>query len=373
MKIVFIGGRDIHSIGGIESYMYNLTRTLASLGYHPIVYCESDRNETHLENGVKVVYQKAPRNNLICKPLMGFISTIRALVTERHISIIHYNAWPPSLACWIPRLFGVKSLMQGHGLEWARTKYSGHQQKIMKFMECITAFMNQHLTMCSKGQSNYFKEKYNKNAPTIPTAINIPEPDANDCEATVQILNEYSLVPGKYFLFMGRLVQDKNPDYLIRAFGVLDNKNYKLVIAGDNETNPTYVKRLRELACPLIIFTGAVYGKIKDVLLRNAYAYCIPSSIEGLSISLLEAMSYKLPIIASDIEANHEVLPQKNAVWIKPEDVQSLVKALRFCIDHRDIIYRYPEENYRIVLKNYTWETVAQKYLEYLNSIGVNK
>lgn len=371
MKIVFIGGRDIHLIGGIESYMYNLTLNLARLGHYPIVYCESTRNVSLFENGVKIICRKSPRNNLVCKPLMGFIFTIKALVTERNISVIHYNAWPPSLSCWIPRLFGIKSLMQGHGLEWQRTKYSECQRKIMKFMECVTAFMNQHLIMCSKAQSNYFKENYNKNAPTIPTAINIPEQDADD-EIVAQVLNEYGLINGQYFLFMGRLVQEKNPDYLIRAFEALDNNSYKLVIAGDNETNQSYVKNLHELARhSSIVFTGAVYGKIKDILLRNAYAYCLPSSMEGLSISLLEAMSYKLPVIASDIEANHEVLPKDNAVWVKPEDIQSLLSALRFCIDHRDLIYRYSEENYRIVLENYTWETVTQKYLEYLKSIGV--
>mgnify|MGYP000074289323 len=138
MKIVFIGGRDIHLIGGIESYMYNLASTLVRFGHHPIVFCESNRNMIRFENGIKVVYQKGPRSNLICKPLLGLIATVRALVTERHISVIHYNAWPPSLACWIPRLFGVRSLMQGHGLEWQRTKYSGRQQKIMKLMECVT-------------------------------------------------------------------------------------------------------------------------------------------------------------------------------------------------------------------------------------------
>lgn len=173
---------------------------------------------------------------------------------------------------------------------------------------------------------------------------------------------------------MSRLVQDKNPDYLIRAFGALDNKGCKLVIAGDNEADRPYVEKLRELAAgnSSIVFTGAVYGRIKDVLFRNAYAYCLPSSIEGLSISLLEAMSYKLPIIASDIEANREVLPRDNAVWVKPEDTGELLRGLQCCMDHhRELIDRCSRENYRIVLENYTWDAVAGKYLEYLKSIGV--
>lgn len=371
MKIVFIGGRDIHRIGGIESYMYNLASTLAGFGHYPIVFCESDRNMVRFENGIKIIYQKGPRSNLICKPLLGFLATVRALATERHISIIHYNAWPPSLSCWIPRLFGVRSLMQGHGIEWQRTKYSARQKKIMKWMEGVTAFMNQHLIMCSESQTRYFKERYKKNAVTIPTAVNIPESSTN---AEVSgILDKYELRRGRYFLFMGRLVQDKNPDYLIRAFHSLNNKDYKLVIAGDNAADQKYVEGLHNLAADnsSIVFTGAVYGAEKNALFRNAYAYCLPSSIEGLSISLLEAISYKLPVIVSDIEANHEILPIDNAVWIKPEDVSSLSKGINWGISHNLELKQYAEENYRIVLENYTWDSVTKKYIEYLSSIGI--
>lgn len=175
MKIVFIGGRDIHILGGIENYMLNLATQLVKLGHEPIVYCESNRNETEWVNGFKVIHQKSIKSIFLCKPLLGLKATIKTIRHEKNVSIIHYNAWPPSLWCWIPRLFGIKTLMQGHGLEWQRSKYSPKQQKIMKMMEKITAYMNQHLIMCSEAQTKYFKKTYNKNAVTIPTAINLPK------------------------------------------------------------------------------------------------------------------------------------------------------------------------------------------------------
>lgn len=91
-----------------------------------------------------------------------------------------------------------------------------------------------------------------------------------------------------------------------------------------------YVNYLHQLAdgCTDVVFTGAVYGEEKEALLRNAYTFCIPSTIEGLSISLLEAMSYSLPIIASDINANKEVLEADKALWVRPENEEDLIDAI---------------------------------------------
>ena len=339
MKIVFIGCRDIKLLGGIESYMTNLTAELVRLGHEPIIYCESDRNSIEMYNGVKVIHMTGFKSNLICKPWVGLKATIRTLLKEKNVSIIHYNAWPPSLWCFLPRIFGVKSLMQGHGLEWQRSKYSPKQQKIMKFMEKLTAYMNQHLIMCSEGQTKYFKKEYNKNATTIPTAVNMPAVEDTDENVT---LEKFGLQPQKYFLFMARLVQDKNPDYLIKGFKAAKYGDMKLVIAGSNDADPQYVDKLHELAkgCDNIVFTGAIYGDEKDAILRNAYTFCIPSTIEGLSIVLLEAMSYKLPVIASDIDANRELLDD-DAVWVRPEKVEDISLAIEVCMNNPQKIKSY--------------------------------
>ena len=369
MKIVFIGCRDIRLLGGIESYMTNLTAELVKLGHEPIIYCESDRYSIEMHNGVKVIHMKGFKSNLLCKPWVGLKATLRTLFKEKGVSMIHYNAWPPSLWCFIPRMFGTKSLMQGHGLEWQRTKYSPRQQKILKFMEKLTAHMNQNLIMCSEGQTKYFKEKYNKTATTIPTAVNLPPTNGVNESATLEKLG---LEPKKYFLFMARLVQDKNPDYLIKGFKAANYGNMKLVIAGSNDADLEYVEYLHKLAegNEDIVFTGAIYGDEKDAILRNAYTFCIPSTIEGLSIVLLEAMSYKLPVIASDIDANRELLGN-DAVWVRVENEEDISKSIEYCINNSTVIEKYKEINYKIVSENYTWEKVAKKYITYLQSIGV--
>lgn len=367
MKIVFIGGRSIHTLGGIENYMLNLTRELSQLGHECIVWCESDHHEVEMLNGVKVIYHPGPKSNLICKPWCGLKATLHTLFSEKGVSMIHYNAWPPSLWCWLPRIFGIPSLMEGHGLEWQRSKYSARAQKIMRFMEAVTARMNQHLIMCSEGQVKYFKERYGREAVCIPGAVELPDLE-KDIDSDV--LQRYSLTVGRYFLFIGRIVQDKNIDYLIKAFMRCRHDGYKLVIAGNNDAMPDYVAGLHEIAkdCPDVVFTGAVYGKDKEQLLRHAYCFCLPSTIEGLSIALLEAASYKLPIIASNIDANKEFLGE-DAVFVQPENEDELKEALEYAIANPDRMQLFVTMNYKKILEQYTWRKVAKRYEDYLKEV----
>lgn len=366
MKIAFIGGRDIMMLGGIENYMYNLATQLKKYGHEPIVFCESSENKQEFINGFKVIYIKGFKSPLICKPYVGLIATLKSVFSIKGINIIHYNAWPPSLWSWIPRLFGIKSLMQGHGFEWQRSKYSPIKQKILKFMEMLTAHLNKNLIMCSDEQTRFFYDHYHKNAVTIPTAINLPD---NNKNINSNILEKLNLMPKKYILFLARLVQDKNPDYLISAFNKINYGEFKLVIAGNNVADPDYVAYLKEIAKdnPSIIFAGAVYADDKEALLKNAYSFCIPSTIEGMSISLLEAMSYSLPIIASTIPANKEVI--EDAVWVIPEDENSLINALNYTINNPIEIQQKVHDNYKMVYDNYTWDKVTSKYLKYLGEI----
>lgn len=364
MKIVFIGGRDIHILGGIENYMYNLATELVKTGHEPIVYCESDHNGAETVNGFEVRYVKGPSSNLVCKPWVGLIATLRTVFREKDVDLIHYNAWPPSLWSWIASLAGIPSLMEGHGLEWKRSKYGPRARKILKFMEGVTARHNRHLVMCSEDQVRYFRETYGKEAVCIPGAICLPSEDAGNAS---DILVRHTLVPGRYFLFMGRLVQDKNPDCLVRAFEAAELSGYKLVIAGGNDAMPDYVSYLHGLASEDVVFTGPVYGEDKACLLKNAFAFCLPSSIEGLSIALMEAMSYKLPVIASDIEANRELL-SGNAMYVRPENVGDLVQTMRDAVG-KGFPVSWIEKNYKYLSENYTWPQVAAKYISHVSTI----
>ena len=364
MKIVFIGGRDVQKLGGIENYMYNLASHLVKYGHEPIVFCESDHNGEEMINGFRVIHMTGPKSYLLCKPWVGLKATLHTIRHIKDVDFIHYNAWPPSLSSPLARLFGIRRLMMGHGHEWQRSKYSRRQKPILKFMERVTAYLNRNLIMCSENQTRYFAKNYHREATTIPTAINLP--DTNDQDTDV--LQRFGIKPGKYLFFLARLVQDKNPNHLIEAFNKAKTSGLQLVIAGNNPANPEYVEHLHSLAKgnSNIIFTGAVYGNDKTTLLRHAYGFCLPSTIEGLSISLLEAMSYRLPIIASDIPANREVLGDDDALWHAPDDTAGLAQCITEAAQCSEKFHRPVERNFIRITEQYTWNKVTHKYIQYL-------
>jgi len=371
MKIAFIGGRDIHILGGIENYTFNLATRLVEMGNDVIVYCESDHNGSESVNGFDVRYVKGPKSNLLCKPWVSLKATLRTVFRDKDVDCIHYNAWGPSLWCWIASLAGIPSLMEGHGLEWQRSKYSPFARRILKLMEGITARMNRNLIMCSEDQVRYFLEAYGKHSVCIPGAINLPDESAG---SSSNILERFGIPERKYFLFLGRLVQDKNPDCLIRAFQTASLSGFKLVVAGDNSAMPEYVGTLHSMAkSGDIIFTGAVYGEDKYALLRNACTFCLPSTIEGLSIVLMEALSFRLPVIASDIPANRELLAD-NALYVAPENDSELTEALKVASRWNSrAIGAMVEKNYEKIASEYVWENVSRKYLAYLETIVKHK
>lgn len=367
MKIIFIGGRDIHTLGGIENYMYNLATKLVEKGFTPVVYCESDVDKTEYVNGFRVIHQKSVGGRFLCKILLAYKATFLSLWREKDAAVYHYNAWPPSLASWMATLAGKKVLLQGHGLEWKRTKYTPFQQKIMKLMEAVTTRTHAHLVMVSREQTDYFLREYGKVCETIPTAVNLP---ADQGAYSALIFNLYRLKEESYFLYLGRLVQDKNPDVLIEAYIRSGLTDKKLVVAGDNPADPAYVRKLRALAGshPGILFTGAVYGEVKEALLKGCYAFCLPSTLEGLPITLLEAMSYRRICIASDIPAAREALGDRG-VWVEAENVGDLAAKLRYAADNPATLRAEAACHVQRVAERFTWDKVVDHYIQYVTSL----
>ncbi|MDR0890971.1 MAG: glycosyltransferase family 4 protein [Endomicrobium sp.] len=366
MKIAFIGGRDIHQIGGIENYMFNLCGKLVEMGHEPIVYCESNINKKEMLNGISVIYWKSPKSYYLCKTYLSIKSTLNALFFQKKVQYFHYNAVGPGWACWIPQLFGRKVLLMGHGLEWKRPRYTYIQKIMIKFLYYISIHIIKNFVMVSQEQTDYFLSVYKKKCITIPTAVNLPKIK----NIRTPIIDKYGLENNSFFLYLGRLIQDKNPDYLIKAFIKAKLNNKKLVIAGSNDLMPKYVEYLHKLAegYPDIIFTGNVYGEDKEALLSNCLGFCIVSTLEGLSISLLEAMSYGKPIIASDIEANKEGL-KENGIYVKCEDVDDLCDKLQYFCNNVESLSISSAKNIERIKQYFTWDIVAKKYIDYLYSI----
>ena len=370
MKIAFIGGRDIHKLGGIEAYTYNLCTQLVKMGHEPVVFCESDREEEEWVNGFHVYHQKSLDSKYKTKPYLGLKAVKRLLKEYPDIQFYHFNHGGPAFlgGPWA-RLHNKTTLIQQHGIEFRRTKWNKFQRFIMKGTELYSVkICGKYSTSVSLEQVERTERVYHKHCWYIPTAVNLPG-EIKDESA----LGRYGIKHEGYYLYLGRLVQDKNPDFLIKAYLASGVKDRKLVIAGSNDQEPTYVDYLRRMAQgnENIVFTGAVYGDDKETLMKHCAAFCIPSTIEGLAITLLEAMSYGRICIASDIPANKEGL-EDNALWVKAEDVDTLCEALKNADQHFERLKQDGEKNYQRIAEGFTWPKVARQYMDMVNEI-INK
>ena len=268
------------------------------------------------------------------------------------------------VASHIPLLFGRKVVMQSHGLEWKRTKYSTKKQALIKRIEAYSAKVNKNWTMCSQEQTDYFWEHYKRRCTTITCAVQMPGPEQKS-----DFLERYGL-PGKdYFLYMGRLVQDKNPDYLIRGFLKARLADKKLVLCGGVDGNEKYDRYLKSITdSEDVVFTGPIFGPDKDAAFRNCYAFCIPSTLEGLPMSLLEAMSYGKIAIASDIPACHEALGE-SGIYVPYEDDDAICNALTELVEHEEKYEWQKTANKDMAEKCFSWGNTTQKYLDFIASL----
>lgn len=305
MKIAMIGQKGIPTrSGGVEIHVEEIAARLVERGHEVVVYCRKNYciNKPHEYKGIKLKYISSINTKHLDAIIYSFLATIDALI--KGFDIYHYHALGPSTVSWIPRLFGKKVVCTIHGLDWQRQKWGKFASAYLKFGELCCGKVPHKAISVSETVQRYMINKYNKNIEYIPNGMNIPGMK----EANI-INEEYNLNKNEYILFLARLVPEKGAHYLIEAYNRITTGK-KLVIAGDSSHSDDYVKSLGKLAenNENIIFTGFVSGDKLEELFSNAFLYVLPSDIEGMPISLLEAMSHGLKCLVSDIDENSSVI-----------------------------------------------------------------
>ncbi len=373
MKIVFIAIKGMDVIGGIETYTVELGRRLVSEGHEVIVYCMQtpEYSKAFEYQGMQVIPLKTLKHKYFEKMALVIAASFHQ-ITLKKVDVVHYHAVGPSLFAFIPRLMGRYTVFQSHGHEWERSSWNSIARTFFKLAEKLTFSFVNDSTAVSKALSNYYQFKYSKPVTYIPSGINIiPEHEADN-------ILEYGVKPNEYFLYVGRLSREKRIHDLIKAFNLLNNTNTKLVIVGkERKGDEDYRAELTNLSKnnDNIIFTGAAYGPALAEWYSNALAYILPSQMEGLPITLLEAMSFGRCCIASDIEANQEALAEKGLIY-PVGNIARLAKHLEFAEHYPDLAAKQGKVLQQHAIKNYTWSFVANEFLKFYkksqNTLGHN-
>jgi len=311
LRVAMIGQRGVPAtFGGVEHHVEELGARLAARGHEVSVYCRTNYGCEHPSRyrGMDLRHLPTlPTKHLDAIAHSG-VSTLAALA--RGHDIVHYHALGPGLVAPLPRVFGRARVVQTiHGLDDERAKWGRGARSVLRTAQWMSAHVPHVTITVSRALADHYAIRHDRGAVYIPNGVT--EPTARPAAA---IRERFGLEPGGYLLFVGRLVPEKAPDLLVRAFRQIPGP-VKLVVAGGSSYTDDFVVELRRLASddPRVIFTDYVYGNLLAELYTNAAAFVLPSRLEGLPLTLLEAASYGTPVVASDIRPHLEVLGGEGA------------------------------------------------------------
>ena len=365
LNIAMFGHKRIPSReGGIEVVVEELSTRMVELGHnvtcfnrsgHHVSGQEFDAEEVDVYKGVKL------KNvwTLDKRGLAAMSASVSAAFQTafKSFDVVHVHAEGPSFMCWLPKLAGKRVIVTIHGLDWARAKWGRFASWYIKSGEKNAVRYADEIIVLSKGVQEYFQKTYGRETVFIPNGVVRPQK-----REALEIRKQWGLEKDSYVLFLGRLVPEKGVHYLVNAWKNIQTDK-KLVIVGGSSDTQGYMDQLKALAGDGVIFTGFQQGQVLEELYSNAYIYVLPSDLEGMPLSLLEAMSYGNCCVVSDIEECASVVDDHAVVFEKGNEAE-LQKALQELIDRPDTVAKYKAGAADFICKKYNWDDVVSKTLE---------
>lgn len=359
MKIYFIGQKGIPATGGgVERHVEELAVRMAQNGQEVFVYSRHGYTKTDIAEyrGVRLVYTPA----LYTKHLEAITHTFLSIVdlVRRDADIVHVHSIGPSLLIPLIRLLkpSVKIVATVHSPDYFHQKWNAFARFMLRLGERTAAVWSDQVITVSKNLQQYLWHAYHSQATYIPNGVPLPPESVSD-----KPLSTWGLEPNGYIVAISRLVRHKGLHFLIEAYKNLKTDK-KLVIVGGAEYTDEYVASLHAMAegNSNIIFTGKQNGETLQSLFKHAYTFVQPSQSEGMSIALLEALSYNQTVLASDIPENMEVIEDLGLTFTNG-DAKDLENKLRFMLTHTEIVKQYKQHGRGFVNQHFNWDEIVRQ------------
>lgn len=367
LRIAMLGHKRIPSReGGIEIVVEELAARMAKKSHSVTCYNRKGHNVAGSEfDGTKLkTYKGVTLQEVFTidkRGLAAMTASVSASLRAAlgNYDVVHIHAEGPAFMCWLPKLFGKKVIVTVHGLDHQRAKWGKFASWYIRSGEKNAVRFADEIIVLSKGVQDYFQNTYGRTTRFIPNGVNKAKP-----RKARQITEKWGLTKDSYILYLGRIVPEKGERYLIEAFKQTKTDK-KLVIAGGSSDTQAFMDELKSLAKDddRIIFTGFVQGEILEELYSNPYIYTLPSDLEGMPLSLLEAMSYGNCCLTSDIPECAEVVEDK-ALLFRKSDVSDLKAKLQNACDHPEMVESYKAQAEEFICRKYNWDDVVEKTLK---------
>lgn len=372
LKIAALGAKGIPHPGGIELVMEEIGSRLVQRGHQFDIFVRkhymADKPFGRYEG---IGLPRSPGFHGKHWDALSHSASAFPKIFSKGYDVIYINSLGLSTLAWLPRALGRKVVVHTHGLDWKREKWGPVARKLIR-MSAWTSVNLPHKTFCVCLEDKRFLERtYGRRCHYIPNGI------PNVIRRQPDKIRKWGLVGGAYLLFMARLVPEKGAHLLLEAWGKLRReckRNQKLVIAGDSNHRDKYYHRLMDFKLSKdIIFTGFATGKLKEELLSNALCFVQPSTLEGMPLSILEAMGYGRMILASDIQENIDVLSGHGWTF-QSRNIDDLSQKLSQTLQLRkDAIENEGEKLRKFGMQNYNWDRITDKVEEHLTNLVSNR
>jgi glycosyltransferase involved in cell wall biosynthesis len=360
MRVAMIGLRGVPATsGGIERSVEDLGAALAARGHEVTVYCRSNYVDWPHETYEGMRLRVLP--TISTKHLDAIAHTALATAHAlRGFDVLHYHAIGPGLLTTVSRPLSRSAIVQTiHGVDWQRAKWGGFARLVLRLGELASTRLAHELIVPSQALSSHYASVHGRESTVIPNTFH-----AIPCRSAVTIGARFGLEARRYVLFVGRLTPEKQVHTLLRAYRRVVGDN-KLVIVGGSSFTDSYVAELEALAQAddRVVMTGELHGPVLEELYSNAAAFVSPSALESFNITLVEAISAGLPIVASSIEPHVELLSPLDgaARFHAVGDEEGLARAIEeFAADPegpRGAVARYAAE----LVEAFSAERVAEQ------------
>lgn len=341
--------------GGIERHVEELSTRFVAMGHAVSCYVRSRAEGPKEIEGVRLLGAPSIPTRSLDTLTRAFCATLSAVASPA--DVIHYHGVGPATLAWIPRLFKPKTkvVVTFHSLDRQNAKWGFFARTYLHLGEWAATRLPHATIAVSRSIKRYCKEKLFKDVEYIPNgAESKPDPGSDR-------LAKWGLTPGGYILTVARLVRPKGIHHLVQAFDGFEDR-VKLVIVGAGDAHSDYAEELRALSegNSAIVFTGFQDGKALEQLYANAYLYAHPSEAEGLSISILEAMSAGRTVLVSDIPENMESIDHSGLTFVNA-DVGDLRDKLRELLNHPEIVEERGARAKDWIRQEYDWDAIAKK------------
>lgn len=356
MKIAIIGHKRIPSNeGGIEKGVEEHAVRMAALGHEVHVYnrggadkYSGERKRIKEYRGVKIITIPTFNNPKLNAVIYSFLATIRAFFGR--YDVVSYRASGPCVMIGLAKKLGMTCVASLHGIDSQRSKWGKFASWYLRCGEKMAATRADACMVLSKNMQSYIKKQYGVDSILFYNGVDCARPlEANEIKSL------FGLKKDSYILFLSRIVPEKGLDVLINAFRQT-NTEKSLVIAGGAD-DPDYLCKLKQLAGndERIKFIGYVTGTLVAELYSNAWLFVLPSYLEGMSNSLLEALSYGNCCFLSDIPENVEPAGD-HAVYFRAGDIQDCQVKLQALLQDPERINAYKSNAASYITERYSWD-----------------